>query len=115
MKFIKTIKKIALMAFAATAAMPVEAQDLLATQAPIDRKMKTVDSIALQHLLQVEEFESPASALYEDWDNIYAHKPTTLPDTSVAAPTPTREPKAPATFISGKVMAMPEIAMAPTP
>ena len=96
MKIIKTLKKITLMALATAATLPVAAQDLLASQAPIDRKMKTVDSIALQRLLQVEEWESPASALYDDWDNIYAHRPTALPDSfridlrDFCMPTPSR-------------------------
>ena len=34
---------------------------------------------------------------------------------SVAAPTPTSEPKAAARFISGKVTARPEMASGPTP
>ena len=81
MKILKTAKKIALMALATVAAVPTNAQDLLASQAPIDRKMKSVDSIALQRLLDLEEWDSPAADLYEDWNNVYAHRPTALPDT----------------------------------
>ena len=96
MKIFNKIKKIALLAFATVVTVPVAAQDLLASQAPIDRKLKTVDSIALQRLLQMEEWESPAAALYEDWDNVYAHRPTALPDTfridlrDFCMPTPSR-------------------------
>ena len=96
MKIFKRIRKIALMALATVAVVPATAQDLLASQAPIDRKMKSVDSIALQRLLEFEEWESPASALYEDWDNIYAHRPTELPDSfridlrDFCMPTPSR-------------------------
>ena len=96
MKIFKRIRKIALMALATVAVIPATAQDLLASQAPIDRKMKSVDSIALQRLLEFEEWESPASALYEDWDNIYAHRPTELPDSfridlrDFCMPTPSR-------------------------
>lgn len=61
-------------------ALPMMGQDLLARQAPIDRKMKTVDSIALQRIIQSEQFESPATDLYDDWDNQYAHRATALPD-----------------------------------
>lgn len=57
------------------------AQDLLARQAPIDRKMKTVDSVALHKLILNEQIETPAADLYEDWDNKYAHRATALPDT----------------------------------
>ena len=57
------------------------AQDLLARQAPIDRKMKAVDSVALHQLILNEQAETPAADLYEDWNNIYAHRATALPDT----------------------------------
>ena len=57
------------------------AQDLLARQAPIDRKMKTVDSVALHRLILNEQIETPAADLYEDWNNKYAHRATELPDT----------------------------------
>ena len=62
-------------------ALPVMAQDLLARQAPIDRKMKTVDSVALHRLILNEQIETPAADLYEDWNNKYAHRATALPDT----------------------------------
>jgi len=62
-------------------AIPVTGQDLLARQAPIDRKMKTVDSVALSRLIQYEQMESPAADLYNDWENHYAHRETALPDT----------------------------------
>lgn len=55
-------------------------QDLLARQAPIDRKMKAVDSVALQRIIDIENFESPAANLYNDWNNTYAHRATSLPD-----------------------------------
>lgn len=60
--------------------MPAAGQDLLARQAPIDKKMKAVDSVALHRLIQTEMMESPAADLYEDWDNRYAHRTTELPD-----------------------------------
>ena len=61
--------------------LPVMAQDLLARQAPIDRKMKTVDSVALKQLILNEQVETPAAELYDEWDNRYAHRATALPDT----------------------------------
>ena len=61
--------------------LPVMAQDLLARQAPIDRKMMAVDSVALHQLILNEQAETPAADLYEDWNNIYAHRATALPDT----------------------------------
>lgn len=77
-KKIRTIAATALMAFSI---IPVSAQDLLASQAPIDRKMKTVDSVALRRLIQSEQAESPANDLYEDWNNTYAHRASSLPET----------------------------------
>ena len=62
-------------------ALPVMAQDLLARQAPIDRKMKAVDSVALHRLILNEQYDTPAADLYEDWNNKYAHRATALPDT----------------------------------
>ena len=62
-------------------AVPTFGQDLLARQAPIDRKMKAVDSVALSRLIQFEQMASPAADLYQDWENHYAHRETALPDT----------------------------------
>ena len=81
------------MAFSATQA---SGQDLLARQAPIDRKMKTVDTIMLKNITAREEMESPAARLYDDWDNSYAHRATEMPDRyridlrNFCMPTPSR-------------------------
>ena len=77
---IQKIKIFAFLAVATLSAIPVTAQDLLARQAPIDRKMKAVDSVALQQLIYTENYDSPAEDLYEDWSNKYAHRETALPD-----------------------------------
>ena len=61
-------------------AVPVSAQDLLARQAPIDRRMRAVDTLALKTVIEKESLENPASQLYEDWDNTYAHKQTDQPE-----------------------------------
>lgn len=61
-------------------AVPVSAQDLLARQAPVDRRMRAVDTLALKAVIERESLENPAAQLYEDWDNTYAHKQTELPD-----------------------------------
>ncbi|MBQ8520304.1 MAG: peptidoglycan DD-metalloendopeptidase family protein [Bacteroides sp.] len=60
----------------------VGAQDLLARQAPIDRKLKAVDSVALLRQIKAEMAEYPAYGLYPEWSNAYAHRYTnvTLPD-----------------------------------
>jgi murein DD-endopeptidase MepM/ murein hydrolase activator NlpD len=77
----KILTKIAFLALATMSSLPMTGQDLLARQAPIDRKMKAVDSVALQRIIYTENYDSPAEDLYEDWSNQYAHRETTLPDT----------------------------------
>lgn len=48
------------------------AQDKLASMAPVDKKMRTIDSLSIVHLLQHEEVaQAPASALYPEWNNVY--------------------------------------------
>ena len=77
----RRLKTLAILALASIATLPATAQDLLARQAPIDRKMKAVDSVALHQLILNEQAETPAADLYEDWNNHYAHRATALPDT----------------------------------
>ena len=53
-------------------AMPVTAQDKLASIAPVDTKMRAIDSVAIKRLVQHEEeimFEFPAEDLYPEWNN----------------------------------------------
>ena len=60
---------------------PSQAQDLLARQAPVDRKMKAVDSIVLHRLIEQEMYENPAGDLYDEWDNQLTHySGVALPD-----------------------------------
>ena len=56
------------------------AQDFLAKQAPIDRHIRKLDTLALRSVLEREEQTMPASALYNSWDNTFAHRATELPD-----------------------------------
>lgn len=60
--------------------LTMSGQDLLARQAPVDKRVKAVDSVALYRLIQQEQFDSPAGDLYEEWENKYAHRATELPD-----------------------------------
>lgn len=76
-KKIKTIVAVTCLSLSALNAM---GQDLLARQAPVDKKMKAVDSVALHRLILQEQFESPAADLYDEWENRYAHRATQLPD-----------------------------------
>ena len=77
---LKKLKTIAFLAFMSISTIPMSGQDLLARQAPIDKKMKAVDSVALHRLIQAEQMETPSADLYEDWNNRYAHRATALPD-----------------------------------
>ncbi len=47
------------------------AQDLIARQAPIDRKLRSVDSLALQRQIRAEQSAYPALSLYPGWNNKY--------------------------------------------
>ena len=77
----KKLKTIAFMTLATLSTLPMMGQDLLANQAPIDRKMKTVDSIAFNQLRHVETTELPGTDLYQDWDNRYVSRSNgLLPD-----------------------------------
>ena len=76
----KKFKKIFLMALATVAAIPTMGQDLLASQAPVDRTMKAVDSLMLKRLIVVEEEMSPAVELYSTWNNQYSFQAGVLPD-----------------------------------
>lgn len=60
----------------------VSGQDLLARQAPIDKKLKAIDSVALIRQIHKEMAAYPAYDLYPEWSNAYAHnyKNVTLPD-----------------------------------
>ena len=77
---IRKFKTAVIVALMSVSALPAAAQDLLARQAPIDRKMKAVDSVALSRLIETEQMGSPAADLYDDWNNKYAHRATELPD-----------------------------------
>ena len=92
----KYLKKVSIVSLFALTAVPVAGQDLLARQAPVDRRMKAVDSIVLKQTMIKENTESPAAQLYDDWSNRYAHRATQVPDSfridlrHFCMPTPSR-------------------------
>ncbi|MBP8758010.1 MAG: M23 family metallopeptidase, partial [Prevotella sp.] len=92
----RNIRKFYIVALFALTALPSHGQDLLARQAPIDRKMKAVDTLALKSIIEREKVQSPAADLYNDWDNRYAHHRTEMPDSfkidlrHFCMPTPSR-------------------------
>ncbi len=96
MSFINTKKILFAFIILFVAVSSATAQDMLARQAPVDRKMKAVDTLTLKRLINREQATSPAAELYEDWDNTYAHRATELPDSfkinlrNFCMPTPSR-------------------------
>lgn len=58
-------------------------QDLIARQAPIDRKLKSVDSVALQKQIIIEQAKYPSLDIYSGWNNEYvqAYKDAVVPET----------------------------------
>ena len=62
------------LALAQCSLLPIMAQDLLADIAPIDRKMRAIDSISLVRLTgheSVADLQNPAASLYPTWNNDY--------------------------------------------
>ncbi|MFZ1237251.1 MAG: M23 family metallopeptidase, partial [Prevotella sp.] len=80
MRLMNKLKTFAFIAFFVASGQNAFAQDLLARQAPVDRKMKAVDTLLLHNIIEKENMESPAAQLYDEWDNQYAHRSTALPD-----------------------------------
>ena len=78
--WMKKLKTIVAATCLSLCAVPAMAQDLLARQAPIDKKMKALDSVALHRLIQHEQYGMPSADLYEEWEHRFAHTETTLPD-----------------------------------
>jgi len=80
MTFKKIVRTFALTSLLTLTAHSANAQDLLARQAPIDRRAKALDTMVINRLREAEEIEEPSSELYNDWDNNYAHRGGNLPD-----------------------------------
>lgn len=89
-----------IVAVAAMLGLQCKAQDLLANQAPIDRTLKSVDSLSLELQLLAEDLENPAFDLYEEqWNNqfVHAYSGIAVPDsfridlTGFAMPTESRK------------------------
>ena len=80
---LKCIKVVAVAALALVS-LNVSGQDLLARQAPIDRKLKAIDSVALIRQIRKEMGAYPAYSLYPTWDNVRVHaygNTVVVPDT----------------------------------
>ena len=80
---LKCIKVVAVVVFALVS-LNVSGQDLLARQAPIDKKLKAIDSVALIRQIKKEMAAYPAFDLYPNWDNSRVHafgNTVVIPDT----------------------------------
>ena len=80
---LKCIKVVAVAVFALVS-LNVSGQDLLARQAPIDKKLKAIDSVALIRQIKKEMAAYPAFGLYPDWNNTRVHafgNAVVVPDT----------------------------------
>lgn len=75
---IKTI----LLAATAMVSLNSVAQDLMARQAPVDRKLKSVDSLALQKQIRAEQALYPGIEIYPTWTNetVQAYKDAPVPE-----------------------------------
>ncbi len=84
--------------FIGAATAIVQAQDIIARQAPVDRRVKAADSVSLKHLITVEAAEEIAG-LYPDFNNTSVHnyKGVAVPDSfridlrHFCMPTPSRQ------------------------
>ena len=57
----KKIKKISVVALLALTTVPSFGQDLLARQAPVDHRMKSIDTLAVSHYRMMEDRENPSA------------------------------------------------------
>lgn len=80
MRLKKKIKALLATTMFVFVAAPMTAQDIIAFQAPIDRKMKAVDTVTLRSITEREMATNPSAKLYSEWSNKYAHRATELPD-----------------------------------
>jgi len=79
MQIINKKRHIILILICAFTALSAAAQDLLARQAPIDRRMKVADTVSVPDYI-IDNDDNLAKELYQDWDNRYAHRASELPD-----------------------------------
>jgi len=93
-----TVKRIAVGSLLFASSTTLMGQDLLAHQAPIDRKQKASDSLSIARLMNQEALENPSSELYSTWNNksVFCYSSKDVPETykidcrNFAMPTPSR-------------------------
>ena len=74
------LRKLTVASIMSIAVVPTMAQDLIARQAPIDRKNKAVEQMSLKKIAEKENLENPASDLYAEWENKRTHASYVVPD-----------------------------------
>lgn len=79
MKTIKIFTFGIVLATTLMSATEAQAQDLMARQAPIDTRLRAVDSVAIKRLLKVESMENPSGDLYQSWANEFVNYNQSLP------------------------------------
>lgn len=80
MNFKKGLRSVILTAVTLVGATSMQAQDVLAHQAPTDRKAKVLDSIAVKEVIIRENIVNPAADLYDNWDTDRTHMSMEVPD-----------------------------------
>ncbi|MBQ8968930.1 MAG: peptidoglycan DD-metalloendopeptidase family protein [Bacteroidaceae bacterium] len=76
----RIIKSLLITILTLSAAAPAAAQDLLARQAPIDYKLKAIDSVSLRRMLRDDIVGNPAAMLYGNWGEHFARNKAQVPD-----------------------------------
>ena len=73
MHFLKTTekKRTLMLSILAMFSLVTMAQDQLASVAPIDKRMRAIDSVSIAKMLEKETLGDPASSLYPEWNNKY--------------------------------------------
>ncbi len=91
-------KKISIAICLMLIAIPVSAQDLLAHQATVDKRMKNIAPVDINVLTAIDEcFLDVSEQLYDSWDNMKAHASAVMPDSfridlrGFYMPTPSRK------------------------
>ncbi|EGJ70362.1 Peptidase M23 [Bacteroides coprosuis DSM 18011] len=71
-----------LIAFLGFGMSSAHSQDLLARQAPIDKKLKSIDSLVLQEQITSRSEEFPALSLYPEWitSSVHCYANVVIPD-----------------------------------
>ncbi len=97
MKF--SFLKVFFIGLLSSVAFSVQAQDLIARQAPIDRRLKSADSVVLQRIIEAEAFIEGIEIYNGHWDtkNVHCYGTIEVPDSfevdlrGFSMPTPSRK------------------------